>query len=58
MKDKKDKKMKHSRIISRRMSLEENQEQASRRTSPSYSSISIIFYPPLWTFSKSFVINS
>ena len=40
MEDKRDKKMKHSRSnpeeISRRMFLEENQEQASRRSSPLY----------------------
>ena len=56
MKDKKDKKMKHSRIISRRMSLEENQEQALRRTSPSYSSISI--QSLTLDIFKSFVIKS
>ena len=59
-KAKKDQEMKPSRRTSRRMTLEEDQEQASRRTSPSYSSKSyiLLFSTFHLDISKSLVINS
>ena len=57
-KAKKDQEMKHSRIISQKNVLRRKSRASFKKNKPSYSSISIIFYPSLWTFSKSFVIIS